>query len=74
MGKGDRKTRRGKITLGSYGVRRPRKKKKNTVSAVASKSESETVPSEVNEIEKKKTTTNKKTTSKKTTKNSENTD
>lgn len=28
MGKGDRKTRRGKIALGTYGVRRPRKKKK----------------------------------------------
>jgi len=26
MGKGDKKTRRGKIILGSYGVRRPRKK------------------------------------------------
>ncbi|HZY24185.1 MAG TPA: 30S ribosomal protein THX, partial [Bacteroidales bacterium] len=25
MGKGDKKTRRGKIILGSYGVRRPRK-------------------------------------------------
>jgi len=26
MGKGDKKTRRGKIILGTYGVRRPRKK------------------------------------------------
>ena len=26
MGKGDRKTRRGKIILGTFGVRRPRKK------------------------------------------------
>jgi 30S ribosomal protein S31 len=26
MGKGDRKTRRGKIIKGTYGVRRPRKK------------------------------------------------
>lgn len=26
MGKGDRKSRRGKIFVGSYGVRRPRKK------------------------------------------------
>lgn len=26
MGKGDKKTRRGKIIRGSYGVRRPRKK------------------------------------------------
>jgi len=28
MGKGDRKTRRGKLFKGTYGVRRPRKKKK----------------------------------------------
>ncbi|OFX84836.1 MAG: ribosomal small subunit protein bTHX [Bacteroidetes bacterium GWF2_33_16] len=27
MGKGDKKTKRGKIILGSYGARRPRKKK-----------------------------------------------
>jgi 30S ribosomal protein S31 len=30
MGKGDKKTRRGKITNGSYGVTRPRKKTKDT--------------------------------------------
>ena len=35
MGKGDKKTKRGKITQGSYGVRRPRKKK--TVLAADSK-------------------------------------
>lgn len=28
MGKGDKKTKRGKITIGSHGVRRPRKIKK----------------------------------------------
>ncbi len=28
MGKGDKKTKRGKITMGSFGVRRPRKKTK----------------------------------------------
>jgi|WetSurMetagenome_2_1015567.scaffolds.fasta_scaffold1162967_2 30S ribosomal protein S31 len=28
MGKGDKKTKRGKITIGSYGVRRPKKEKK----------------------------------------------
>ena len=27
MGKGDKKTKRGKIVKGSFGVRRPRKKK-----------------------------------------------
>ncbi len=30
MGKGDKKTKRGKIAKGSYGVRRPSKPKKNT--------------------------------------------
>lgn len=28
MGKGDKKTRRGKIAIGSYGIRRPKKKNK----------------------------------------------
>jgi 30S ribosomal protein S31 len=28
MGKGDKKTKRGKISMGSYGVRRPKKDKK----------------------------------------------
>ncbi len=32
MGKGDIKTRRGKITRGSYGKTRPRNKKKKQVS------------------------------------------
>jgi len=34
MGKGDKKTRRGKLFMGSYGVRRPRNKKKITVKVV----------------------------------------
>lgn len=29
MGKGDRRTRRGKIWRGTYGTRRPRRKKNN---------------------------------------------
>ncbi len=33
MGKGDKKSRRGKITMGSYGVKRPRKKNKPAVVA-----------------------------------------
>lgn len=33
MGKGDKKTRKGKIRLGSYGVSRPRKKKKTAAKA-----------------------------------------
>ncbi len=28
MGKGDKRSRRGKIVLGTYGARRPRKRKK----------------------------------------------
>lgn len=36
MGKGDKKTRRGKIQRGSYGVRRPRiKKKPNTLEKIS---------------------------------------
>ena len=31
MGKGDKKTRRGKITMGTFGVRRPRKKTKPVI-------------------------------------------
>jgi len=34
MGKGDKKTKRGKIVNGSYGVRRPRKTKKQKVTTV----------------------------------------
>jgi 30S ribosomal protein S31 len=34
MGKGDKKTRRGKIINGTYGVRRPRSKKATNVSSV----------------------------------------
>lgn len=38
MGKGDRKTRRGKIIKGTYGVRRPKKKgKKRVVTTSAEK-------------------------------------
>lgn len=33
MGKGDQKTRRGKIQVGSFGVVRPRKKAKSTTAA-----------------------------------------
>jgi ribosomal small subunit protein bTHX len=34
MGKGDKKSKRGKIIRGSFGVRRPRKTRKKTVAAV----------------------------------------
>lgn len=34
MGKGDRKTKKGKITKGTYGVNRPRKKAAQSVKKV----------------------------------------
>ncbi len=37
MGKGDRRTRRGKIFRGSYGNRRPKKKRRKKAAAEASK-------------------------------------
>jgi len=35
MGRGDKRTRRGKIFAGSYGKTRPKSKKKNVASATA---------------------------------------
>lgn len=35
MGKGDKKTRRGKISMGSYGVLRPRKEATSAVTSEA---------------------------------------
>ncbi len=37
MGKGDKKTRKGKITIGTFGVRRPKKVKKKIVVRKAKK-------------------------------------
>jgi len=37
MGKGDKKSRKGKISMGSYGVTRPRNKKKKVVAKTATK-------------------------------------
>ncbi|MFI5149743.1 MAG: 30S ribosomal protein THX [Bacteroidia bacterium] len=37
MGKGDKKTRKGKITMGSYGNTRPRKASKSTAAKAAPK-------------------------------------
>jgi len=42
MGKGDKRTRRGKIFKGTYGVSRPRKKKKNKNSNLQSNQQSTT--------------------------------
>lgn len=56
MGKGDKKSRRGKISKGSYGVRRPRKKVKPALVKVEAKKPKATP----------KKSTAKKTTAKKT--------
>jgi len=75
MGKGDKKSKRGKIIMGSYGVRRPRNKAKADVIVVEK-------PKKVKTVEKKeakapkasaakttaKKTAAKETTAKKTTK------
>jgi len=71
MGKGDRKTRRGKITLGTYGVRRPRKKKKSTiVNKIVEENTNISIETNVSGEEtfkkvKKETTGSKKKTTKK---------
>ncbi len=39
MGKGDKKTRRGKILMGSHGVRRPRRKHSRSLPLMAVKEE-----------------------------------
>ena len=76
MGKGDRKTKKGKIRIGSYGKLRPRKKATNTfvpkkVEKVKKQEETKKKVA-VKKITKKKAavkkTTKKKTVVKKTTK------
>ena len=57
MGKGDRKTKRGKIRIGSFGKLRPRKKAKITF-----------VVKKVEKKQLEETVTKKKTSAKKTTK------
>lgn len=59
MGKGDKKTRRGKINRGSYGVLRPRQKATTTVVSVK-KPKPKAEPAVVEAI--KKTTTKAATT------------
>ncbi|WP_353778244.1 30S ribosomal protein THX [Winogradskyella sp. 3972H.M.0a.05] len=44
MGKGDKKSKRGKIARGTSGVRRPRKKKKAVVVAPKAKAKKKTTP------------------------------
>ena len=63
MGKGDKKSRRGKIVLGSFGVRRPRKKSytpsvKEVRVTIENEPKGEKVVKEIKEVKeiKKKTT------------------
>lgn len=44
MGKGDKKSRKGKIAMGSYGVTRPRKKKKATTAKKAAPAKKAAAP------------------------------
>lgn len=44
MGKGDKKSKRGKITIGTYGVRRPKKKNKPVVATTKKKKATKAKP------------------------------
>lgn len=66
MGKGDRKTRKGKISIGSYGNLRKRKKSSGQP-VVAKKEESVEKPAAKKTTAKKETTAKKATAAKKTT-------
>jgi len=71
MGRGDKKSAKGKRTIGSFGVSRPRKK--STYPATTSKAD-EVVEENAKPVAKKTTakkTTAKKTVAKKATKESE---
>ena len=69
MGKGDRKTKRGKIRIGSFGKLRPRKKAKGTfVAKKVEKKQMEEVVEEVAKVVVEKTATKKKVSAKKTIK------
>ena len=65
MGRGDRKTRKGKIFRGSYGVVRPRKTAVETIIPVKKKIVVKKEVEEKTAVVKKKTTAKKKATAKK---------
>jgi 30S ribosomal protein S31 len=65
MGKGDKKTRRGKITMGTFGVRRPRKRNKPlVVISTKKKPKAPAAKPKVAAKPKAKTTAKPKTTTK----------
>ena len=61
MGKGDKKTRKGKITQGSYGKTRPKKSSKSVIPAKVEKPKKAAKPKEEVAEEKPKTARKKKT-------------
>ena len=65
MGKGDRKSRKGKIFRGSYGVVRPRKTTVKVIIPVKKKIVAKEEVKEKTAAVKKKTVAKKKTTAKK---------
>ena len=65
MGRGDRKTRKGKIFRGSYGVVRPRKIAAKIIIPVKKKIAVKKEVEEKTAVVKKKTTAKKKATAKK---------
>ena len=67
MGKGDRKTKRGKRIKGSYGVRRP-KKKKNVIPEAATKKKARKAAAKPKAASPKAAATKPKTAPKKTAK------
>jgi len=67
MGRGDRKSRKGKIFRGSYGVVRPRKTAAEIIIPVKKKIAEKEEVEEKTAVVKKKTTAKKPTTKKKVT-------
>ena len=65
MGRGDRKSRKGKIFKGSYGVVRPRKKAVEIIIPVKKKIAVKEEAEEKTAVVKKKSTAKKKATAKK---------
>ena len=65
MGRGDRKSRKGKIFKGSYGVVRPRKTAVEIIIPVKKKIAVKKEAEEKTAVVKKKTSAKKKTTAKK---------
>jgi ribosomal small subunit protein bTHX len=68
MGKGDKKTKRGKIIMGSYGVRRPSKKTTRIMTETEGKTNLKKQSASIEEKEEKTKEVKKKTGKKTSTK------